>query len=471
MIKQVLIGFCCCIALWATLAAQPVISTRQVLEGVEVYADLKKSGLYYYAPSDLLLAKDANDKPIFQLVEMRYTGTACYGDQGDKHFLNLVQFQVQLPPIPSAIIKAVEQKLSLGGKAAMLKPLPLKGIQSTLVTGIGSDEVKKIGENGNFESSGNRPSSNSGAYWTERSFTLRLNNYDAQILWEQVTKGTLFISLSYAFIAEAVQGMEGDLKIEGDSEAIEQLGQSIQPDMLKDTTLLILPIKSNTLDVKIDAAKWPELLKKLDINEGVPPAYAALEVRCYDFSDDLRPDLYLKRLDIEATGVNGRPVTLNTQFIRSEPDMNARNIRFPYAIKMDKPIRYRITSFSLEGEQVVGEWKSKEPCQDIIDVTTPLKENLIKKEIYEIEFDGDSLISKDIKMVSFDVYHYVGGKAHLKKLTYIPESSAAINSLDLVYDVNRPLLYSVTWEYTNGNRKKSANKALLEKYYYISTPK
>ncbi|MBK9492484.1 MAG: hypothetical protein IPO07_29595 [Haliscomenobacter sp.] len=41
---------------------------------------------------------DADGKPVFQLISMRYTGTQLTGDKAEKRFTNLLQFSITNPP-------------------------------------------------------------------------------------------------------------------------------------------------------------------------------------------------------------------------------------------------------------------------------------------------------------------------------------------------------------------------------------
>src|SRR5688500_13901883 len=79
--------------------AQPTAIAKQLLDDIEVYQDLKHNNLYYYAPGNLNLAFEADGKPKFQLVEMRYTGSSSYGDNGEKRFMNVVQFSISMEQV------------------------------------------------------------------------------------------------------------------------------------------------------------------------------------------------------------------------------------------------------------------------------------------------------------------------------------------------------------------------------------
>jgi len=63
---------------FSTLAGQAVLSSNERILGRDIYSDFKSKSTFYYAPGKLRLATEMGGQPKFQLVQMRYTGTACY---------------------------------------------------------------------------------------------------------------------------------------------------------------------------------------------------------------------------------------------------------------------------------------------------------------------------------------------------------------------------------------------------------
>ncbi|MEK7257537.1 MAG: hypothetical protein AAB316_22470, partial [Bacteroidota bacterium] len=85
-----------CILAAASLPAQPVLRSVQTIDGRKVFQDLKQKNVFYLAPGNLRLATEGDGKPRFQLLEMRYTGTACAGTGQEKRFTNLVQLTIKM---------------------------------------------------------------------------------------------------------------------------------------------------------------------------------------------------------------------------------------------------------------------------------------------------------------------------------------------------------------------------------------
>ncbi|TAE53995.1 MAG: hypothetical protein EAZ89_07005, partial [Bacteroidetes bacterium] len=384
------------------LKAQPVLSSRQILSGFLIYRDFKDKNVFYFAPGDLKLALSPEGKPEFQLLQMRYTGSSSYGDAGDKHFRNLVQLTVVMEAMTVAQATSIRQALAPGANIT-LRPMPIRRIESSLVTPIGKDsEVRyeRIGSGGAFEAVSATSESNRSAYWTQRTFSLKLDAHEAQILWEQIEKGQLALSLNYAFYADALVGNQGEIMISG----TKPLPGNLLPETPQlDTAVQVYAVKSNALSILIDPVKWPELLRKIDINEDAPPAYAALEVKCYDFSDDLRPDLFRKSMEIRATGVSGQPVSVRVDFSKATPDLYSRSIRFPYAVKMTQPLQYRVEEVDIEGNKTSQNWVIQASWSDLLDITTPETNNAFEKRTLEFEIDTEAFTQAGIPSLVLEV--------------------------------------------------------------------
>ena len=95
-----------------------------------------------------------------------------------------------------------------------------------------------------------------------------------------------------------------------------------------------------------------------------------MKVYCYDFANALRPDLFYKKVEIEAQGVGGRAIPLDAKFLFSQPDLYARTIRFPVAVHVDRPFRYRVISAMRDGRTDEGPWLERSSWGGILDITS-----------------------------------------------------------------------------------------------------
>ena len=448
-------------------------SSKQEIGSLSIYKDFKDPKLSYYAPGSLKLAYEKDGTPKFQLLEMRYTGTTAYGDRGDKRFMNVVQFTVEMEEVSPADLKAAKQ--SVGSTPVELRPLPIRDIEAILVTPVGDPDAKsaykKVGKDGSLQSEGTTGNSDRNGYWTERTFTLKLENHEAQLLWEQVANGQLALSLSYAFYADIIPFTKGDMRVTGGSSA--EVFESENADkLITDTVAVTQIVKADAFPVRIDTHQWPDLMKKIDINEGIPPAYAAFEVRCFDFTEDLRPDLAIKAIDISATGVGGQTVSIPTvKFLRSEPDLFAQQIHFPYAVRMTEPFRYRVVEYTKEGTRNMGEWRTVNDWTSQLDITTLVKENLFTKKEVDIEVPLNEFAARGVKQVSILLKYKFSNKNYSTIITCKPEDALPVRQATIKCDKSDPISYEVVWSFADDTRKSSPGGQVADdNYLYISIP-
>jgi hypothetical protein len=230
-------------------------------------------------------------------------------------------------------------------------------------------------------------------------------------------------------------------------------------------------VRADAFPIRVDVVRWPDLLKKLDINEGIPPGYAALEVRCFDFLNDLRPDLAVKGIDIMAVGVGGRVVSLPTQkFLRSEPDLYSKQIRFPYAVKLTEPYQYRIIEYTADGEKVLSPWQKVTEWSSHLDITTPSKENLFLHRQIDFELSPAELKEKTVSKVQVRVDYTFAGKAHHQLVSFELES-LPIKQINFNCDKDRSVTYYIEWTFADETTKISEARQMPEdNYVYIGVP-
>jgi biotin operon repressor len=408
----------------AAAAAAPDLSLPREIGGQRVYPDAAKPGLYYLAPGDLEIAIDENGRPKLHFLQMRYTGTALYGNQGEAGVLSTLTIGVRLDvptePEMRALRKAVQ---TFAGRQVELRPLPITSLDAVLAyapIGGESSDLETVGD-GYFESEdqGSARSDNR-SFWRERTFTIAMNAATSQLLWELLHRQEVALSINYAFLTRGVHSGE---QVEADIRATDEEVEKKIIERLKDAGVPIADRKgpkgvtakllerlreqekkekeeaqewaragedeaakkknqdegppqrtqlarAGAIAIRIDAARWPELFKRIDFNEQAPPGYAVLRLYCYDFKDGLRPELLFKKVDVEATAVGGRTVSLSTKFLRSQPDLYARSLRFELPVLLDRPYRFRVTTARPDGTLDEGPWTLRESWTQILDVTS-----------------------------------------------------------------------------------------------------
>ncbi|HLT71664.1 MAG TPA: hypothetical protein VKZ75_03400 [Cyclobacteriaceae bacterium] len=466
---------CCAILLLAfhLCQAQPMARDQRQIMDVGVFPDFHDNSVFYYAPGELSLAYEPGGKPKFQLLEMRYTGSAATGNSGEKRFMNVVQFTVTMEQISAEKLEVLKQRL--GGVDIKLRPVPIRSIEAILVAPVGdpnaSTAYTRVGHNGSFQAGSHEGAPRGDGYWTERTFTVKLENHEAQLLWDQVDQGHLALSLAYSFYADIIPGTRGAIEVGGDKSYTDSMESRSDEMLVTDTIATVQAIRADAFPVRVDTQKWPDILKKIDLNEGIPPAYAALEVRCYDFSDDLRPDLAIKSVEIQATGVGGTAVVLPPQkFFRSQPDLNGLQIHFPYAVKLTEPFRYRVIEYTLEGTRGESPWITSDSWAGVLDITTP--EAARRHERKSIDVELPSLAEHSLSVVDV-VFHYIfRGYMHEQVLRFDASNELPIQQSNITLDQGTDLYYEAIWKFEDGSQTTTerSRAQTIDDYLYLPIP-
>jgi hypothetical protein len=368
---------CCFVLLCSnSLRAQPVVGSMFTVNEQAIYKDAVKNNVYYYIPPAYQLATDAEGKPDFTLTQLRYTGTQATGDVGVKKFHNRLQFRIVIDTETYKKFNALKIALKKINTNAILQPLPVRKFYSILAfTSIhdgvmlaDSGRIVKISHNEVTDA--NATINNS--YWNERTVVLKLTNEDAMLIEAALKNNQSAISFSYAMYTAFIEKNARDLFVQGNSILAKQVKDYFKNELeqVKDSVAQITMIQADAINLVVDINKWSELIKKVDINEKLPAKYALFDVYCYDFNNNLRPDLFSKKIEIKAISVNGNEVISAFSFKQTRPDLYAKSLRFAYAVRFDKPIHYRVTEIDNNGEVNTTQWKLKKEWSDIIDVTS-----------------------------------------------------------------------------------------------------
>jgi hypothetical protein len=423
---------------------QPVLSSKMQMHGFDIYQDHEIKQLYYYSPADLALTRKSDGSPDFILIGMRYTGTHFSGDENYKGFLNILQLAVTLEQIPTSVYQEIMTSL---GRNVQLRPLPIRRFEGELIIPLGdaaaaNEKYRKVSVHG-FEGDAGQPGN---TFWQQRTFTLQLDNAEAQLLWNQVNDGQLAISFSYAFYAEAMPGVKAMVDASGTRSDITESMEDVPEDLLFDAQVNTYLVKANTFPIQIDVTKYPECLKRVDINEELPPAYAAFDIRCYDFADDLRPDLFKKIVEIKAFAAAKEFISVKADFNANKPDVSALRVRFPYAIRLDQPMEYRIIEISKDGASEISQWMPLSNWSEVIDVTTPFHENPIGKKSLDVEVDLVQLQSAGVTHVECEVRYALRDKSVVQKISWTADDAQPMKTLHFQYDLDSPVEYALRGE-------------------------
>jgi hypothetical protein len=370
-------------------AAAPDLRRSRAAGRLTTYADDRQPALFYYGPGEMAIATDSSGRPDLHFLEARYTGTAATGDQGRAMFHSLLSLRVIQTGVSPQELAAARQVAGLG-PTVELRPLPIQRLEAALVYAPLKAEMPTSAAAAEAEAGSALPAGHfeageegSTAYWTERTYVLALSPEDAQLFGDALRRGRLVLSLAYAFFALGPAGPgPAQVDVRGPSamrDAFQQLlGEGSREKAEGEATPLAALVRAGATSISVDAQRWPDLFHRIDINESLPPGYAALEIYCYDFNNALRPDLYEKQVEIEATGVAGPKVTLAMTFASARPELYAHSLRFPVAVRFDRAYRYRVTEIRPDGTGYVQPWTTITSWSRILDVTSATTEPTVR---------------------------------------------------------------------------------------------
>lgn len=365
--------FACLSAFTGVAEAQPDLRGARPAGALTVYPDDARSSLYYYGPGKIVLAAQADGKPDLHFLQMRYTGSAATADRGKTVIRSILSFHMRLPGPAAEQMKAAQAALGGTQGGVELRPLPIRRLDAALVYTTaqpGGESKTQALPPGHFEGNDTESESSASAYWRERNYTLALDDATSQIFWDAMQKGQVVLSLGYAFYAEGIPPSQPITELSGSPELVNSLRSQVETAPVPKDNAAPALVAANATAIEIDAKRWPELFQKINVDASAPPGYAALDVYCYDFNNQLRPDLAEKQVEIEAEGVGRRPVRLITTFRQDQPDLYAKGQRFPLAVRLDRPYRYRVTETDQDGNTVVSPWKTRTSWNELLDITT-----------------------------------------------------------------------------------------------------
>ena len=386
------------LAAWASLllgTASPASAGPDLRQGrtagtLTVYPDDTKRNVFYYAPGDLAIATRENGAPDVHLLHARYTGSTVTRDQGTAVFRSIFTVRVVLNgPTPTQLAEARSALTKQGMGSVELRPLPIRRVETAIVyasiapvdatasataAGAGEPAATPLPA-GHFEPGGDKQPPRNG-FWSQRVYTLRLAPEDAQLLTSALERGQVAISVGYAFMADGIGPDQPLQELAGSPALVAELKQLIAPTAHPEGSAPAESrpashvVRAGAIGITADLARWPQIVRRVDINESVPPGYAALDIHCYDFNQGTDPVLYEKQVEIEARGVGGAPVTITATFTSSEPDLYARSLRFPVAVRLDRPYRFRVVHTMRDGTSTTTPWLEQTSWTNLLDVTT-----------------------------------------------------------------------------------------------------
>lgn len=369
------------------VCAAPALAAPDLRQGHQagpllVYPDDVKRSVFYFPPGGLVIAATEEGAPDIQLLHARYTGSAAMGDRGTVVVRSVFTIRLVMSgPTPQQIEGARKALAASAAVRIELRPLPIRAIESAVVYAAadrteespGPPAPAQVLPSGHFEE-GEDAAPRAG-YWTERIHTLGLGPAEAQLLSDALERGRLVLSVGYAFLAYGTGTAEPLEELSGSPELVAALGKQLRSsrrapvDGGANHNAEPVVVRAGAVAVTADLARWPRIIRRIDINATAPPGYAALDVYCYDFNQPADASKYETQVEIQAAGVGGAPVTLRATFSRTQPDLYARSLRFPVAVRLDRPYRFRVHAIAQDGTATATPWRERTSWAELLDVT------------------------------------------------------------------------------------------------------
>ncbi|MGD8497089.1 MAG: hypothetical protein PVF05_13015 [Gemmatimonadales bacterium] len=361
-----------------SLAAQPALDRAREAGPLTVFPDAELERRFYYLPGPLELAR-RDGRPAMLFLLTRYSGSRLTGDQGEASIFAHLSFDVKQRPVRKAALDDARRVLASEGISAPdLQLLPIRRTEARVIYAPLAGGRPDTLEAGAFETG----RAGSGTL-QERRYSLRLDRASAEAMWKMFESERTLVSFSYAYVATGVIGSGNEIETEG---SIESAGSFEAPTGAADgESETLRTVRADAFEVLVDPERDADLIRVVDMNADRPlqPNHGVLDVRCYDFRNDLRPDLAMKIVELEGRAANGRTARDMVIFRAARPDEAVHRVRFPFAVRVDAPLRYRVREIAADGEERDLGWEER-TWVGVLDVTTPIE------RLEEMAAEGES---------------------------------------------------------------------------------
>jgi hypothetical protein len=305
----------------AALWADPRLDDYRDVEGVRLYRDHLRSDTWYLQPAEPVLA-EREGRRDFSFDVYRYLGRKGSGDQGAYWLRGIMTIGIARKRDEWELRRIREALQREGVRDPVLRSLPVT--EAVLDFAVADQHLQR----------------RSGGRWSDQAVTIVLDPVMTQLLIAALEEGQGQISLG---ASETVRGVlpEGKEWREANTTLASALAISIPP----------------------EAA--PEHLHRFDLGARMRRGYGTIDVFCFDFVEDLEPELYSKIVEV-AIPTAGRPLVEKIAF-DARSDYRG-TVKFRLSKEREQPYRYRITRIGRDGSTHVGEWIKREGEQ-MLDVT------------------------------------------------------------------------------------------------------
>jgi hypothetical protein len=349
----------------SAVGADPRLDDALEVRGARVYADHEEPGVFYVAPGPIAIGRRDGGAPAVDLRLTYYYGSSLRDDRGRRDVLWGLGIDLVRSMPGTAERKALAEALRdrvPADEPVVVRNLPVYGMPIEVVyspidpdlteVALGEAHVTEPEVDEPSDGESEDPPARDAGLWSRRRLSFALSPEDGTAMRAAFESGGALMGISYAYRVRGVVPTEALDEEEREWLEVERL------------------VGADALRVEIDGATHPEFLRIVDLNSLAPPGYAGLSVLCSDFApavDDW--SFEAKRVELEAEGVAGQPIRASVEFPAVDPEVSLQRVAFPYAVRVDRPYRYRVTAYTIEGERRQGPWHEVEQWSRPLDIT------------------------------------------------------------------------------------------------------
>ena len=285
------------------------------------------------------------DTPEFLFNINRYIGSEITGDRGEFWARGVIKFATQVDSTSYGYSKIKGMLQKDFGPRIQLEALPVLNEHNRLQFAQISDGESEA-ERAEFDLTAS-PERRVGrvSSETKRRYSLRLNDHEADLYWQQFHANRLSVSLSYGWDIDGV--------IRDETGAWTPHHRSI----------------NDSLSIAVSPSIHPDLFKKSELWQRLTIAHSGIKVLCYDFLNEVIPDLYYTLVEFRFETITGRRYVRQLKFL-ADSDEFETDIDFELANDIKEGFEYRVRRLTVNGDVMQSDWTKHDKAW--LDVSLPI---------------------------------------------------------------------------------------------------
>ena len=374
VLTLVLSGLCC------SVFALPDLSKKIELNNVQLLRDRKSENTYYLIPKGVRILERADGGPDLSLSLLQYVGSNAREDNGRFEIYSRFRIRIGLERHTSDERKTIEAQLGQRfNQTVNVRDLAVDQLNAHLVSSVGGESP--IAQSWQFdEASGASTGAPISAAWSERDLVMSFAADEAELLERLLRQKDAGLSLAYSVASKVWRLAESEVdgNIEELSSAIESSTSIIEGALLSDATAInsnenIEIVAADAIAIRVSDEFLESRIKRYFLDGSLPASYPSLAVYYYDMRNENADGIFLRHVEIEAAGVSGGSTRYSAFFESTRPQDYAVTVRFPYAVNLREPYRWRAIDVMQNGEMQVGSWVQSDNWSTVINASGPLQ--------------------------------------------------------------------------------------------------